>query len=78
MVAVTHCDQRFLSLQSQGKYGPGSTWPKYEPTELTIVDRRNERGLQTFSELGHRVEDGLGASFEGTASWYDATVELDP
>jgi hypothetical protein len=69
--------QRILTLHPAGKAGVNLERTKYEAVRSAIAAELRAVQEIPYRELSHRVEARLGDGFEGSATWYFATVKLD-
>ncbi len=68
---------RIITLHPEGKAGVNIEVDKYDAVKVAIITSLTTRGPMTFSDLGTKVADHVGESFDGSISWYYTTVKLD-
>lgn len=66
-----------MTQHPDGKQGVNIEREKYDLIRCTILEILNERGEESFMNLGEEVKRRIGEEFEGSVIWYYTTVKLD-
>ncbi|MHA1961294.1 MAG: DUF6958 family protein [Candidatus Thorarchaeota archaeon] len=66
-----------MTKHPEGKMGVNIEKGKYEMVKAAILKVLNQFPEIEFVLLGGKVKDIIGKDFDGSVSWYYATVKLD-
>lgn len=69
-------EEKILTLHPKGKSGVNISRRKYEILKREILETLSENPLP-FQKMADVIEKRIGASFDGSVSWYAITVKLD-
>ncbi len=70
-------DDKILTLHPQGKKGVNISRSKYDTIKDFLLQKIEEHGEVTYSDLNDMAVDELSKTFDGKVPWYVVTVKLD-
>ncbi len=70
-------EDRILTMHPAGKKGVNINRDKYEFIKNYILQKLNDVGQITFSDLADAAVDEISQEFDGKVLWYITTVKLD-
>lgn len=70
-------DEKIMTLHPQGKKGVNILRSKYDTIKDFLLQKIQEQGEITYSDLNDLAVDELSNTFDGKVPWYVVTVKLD-